>query len=335
MPRIFVAPADQSGDQGLIARSILNPVERQIVIENFSDATYPELIDIERRGRGFFAWGLPAEADNVEHWFHMGVGDFVLIAYDGAFRHYAKVLGRYENHRAASAIWGEHTKTDASRDLLFFLSEPIMLSMPTDQLNDYITDGDKAFRQVPDESLERIEADFGTVERFFRHRLLNTEVGGPVLDMSGIIRLSEREQSQLQSFDPTSTKDGREKIVESITRRRGKPQLRQTLLAAYDYTCAITGCNALEALEAAYVIPFRGKYTHHASNALLLRADVHTLFDLGRIAVDTRTMTVIIHDELLESSYRLLADRPLHYPKDETQRPNTEALDLHRRLVGL
>ncbi len=335
MPRIFVAPADQSGDQGLIARSILNPVERQVVIENFSDATYPELIDIERRGRGFFAWGLPAEVSNVEHWFHMGVGDFVLIAYDGAFRHYGKVLGRYENHRAAGAIWGEHTETDESRDLMFFLSEPIMLSMPTNQLNDYIEEDDKAFRQVPTEVLDRIEADFGTVERFFRHRLLNTEVGGPILDMSGIIRLSEREQSQLQSFDPSSTKDGREKIVENITRRRGKPQLRQALLAAYDYTCAITGCNALDALEAAYVIPFRGKHTHHSSNALLLRADVHTLFDLGKIAVDTRTMTVIIHDELLETSYRLLADRPLHYPKDETQRPSTEALDLHRRLVGL
>ena len=272
MPRIFVAPADQSGDQGLIARSILNPVDRQVVIENFSDATYPELIDIERRGRGFFAWGLPAEAGNVEHWFHMGVGDFVLIAYDGAFRHYGKVLGRYENHRAASAIWGDNTKTDGSRDLLFFLSEPIMLSMPTDQLNDYIGDDDKAFRQVPNDVLDRIEADFGTVERFFRHRLLNTEVGGPVLDMSGIIRLSEREQSQLHSFDPSSTKDGREKIVENITRRRGKPQLRQSLLVAYDYTCAITGCNAFEALESAYIIPYRGKFTHHTSNALLMRA---------------------------------------------------------------
>jgi hypothetical protein len=335
MPRIFVAPADQNGDQALINRSILNPVERQVIIESFSDATYPELIDIERRGRGFFAWGLPAESGNVEHWFHMGVGDFVLIAYDGAFRHYGKVLGRYENHRAAAAIWGEDSEDQDPRDLLFFLSEPITLSMPTDELNDYIPSDDVTFRQISNEALERIEADFGTVERFFRHRLLNTEVGGPILDMSGIIRLSEREQSQLHSFAPSSTKDGREKIIENITRRRGKPQLRKSLLVAYEYTCAITGCNALEALEAAYVIPYRGKYTHHTSNALLLRADIHTLFDLGKIAVDTRTMTVIVHDELQETSYRLLADRPLHYPKDETQRPSTEALDLHRRLVGL
>jgi len=335
MPRIFVAPADHAGDQALIDRSIVNPVERQIIIKSFSDATYPELIDIERRGRGFFAWGLPAEASNVEHWFHMGVGDFVLITYGGAYRHYGKVLARYENSRAASAIWGEHEADDDSRELLFFLSEPISLSLPTDQLSDYINDQRAEFRQVPDDTLERIQSDFGTVERFFRHRLLNTEVGGPILDMSGIIRLSEREQAKLHSFDPKSTKDGREMIVENITRRRGQPQLRQGLLVAYDYTCAITGCNAADALEAAYIIPYRGKYTHHTSNALLLRADIHTLFDLGKIAVDTRTMTTVINDELLETSYRLLADRPLHYPKDETQRPSTEALDLHRRLVGL
>ena len=140
MPRIFVAPADHSGDRTLIDRSIANPVERQVIIQSFSDATYPELIDIERRGRGFFAWGLPAEPGNVEHWFHMGVGDFVLIYYDGAFRHYGKVLGRYENSRAAAAIWGAKEDADVSRELLFFLSEPIALSLPTEQLNDYIDD---------------------------------------------------------------------------------------------------------------------------------------------------------------------------------------------------
>lgn len=335
MPRIFVAPADRAGDRRLIERSIANPVARQVVIRSFSDATYPELIDIERRGRGFYAWGLKTDPGNVEHWFHMGVGDFVLICYEGAFRHYGKVLGRYENSRAAAAIWGEQVEGNESRDLMFFLSEPITLSLPTEELSDYIDAASDRLRQVPDETLDRIEADFGTIERFFRRRLLNTEVGGPVLDMSGIIRLSEREQAKLEAFDPKSTKEGRELIVENITRRRGQPQLRHVLLAAYDYTCAVTGCNATDALEAAYIIPYRGKYTHHTSNAILLRSDVHTLFDLGKIAVDTRTMTIVISDELLETSYRLLGGRPVHYPKDETQRPSTEALDLHRRLVGL
>ena len=335
MAKIFVAPANRAIDQTDLDRSVINPVERQVIIQNFSDATYPELIDIERRGRGFYAWGLPAGENNVEQWFHMGVGDFVLMSYKGSYRHYGKVLGRYENSRAAEAIWGNADESEEVRELLFFLSEPIPLSLPQKELTDYIEDNGQAFRQVPDETMERIEADFGTIERFFRRRLLNTAAGGPILDMSGIVRLSEREQARMNAFDPSSTKDGREMVVKTITKRRGHPTLRQALMAAYEHQCAITGCNALEALEATYIIPYRGKHTHKPSNGILLRADLHTLFDLGKIAIDTRTMTVILSEELINSSYRILADRPLNYPKDETQRPSKEALDLHRRLVGL
>ncbi|MDH3511033.1 MAG: HNH endonuclease [Gammaproteobacteria bacterium] len=335
MATIFVAPVDSDNDQTQLDRSIVNPVERQVIIQNFSDATYPELIDIERRGRGFYAWGLPADENNVDQWFHMGVGDFVLLTYQGDYRHYGKVLGRYENSRAATAIWGDPDEPEEVRELLFFLSEPISLSLPRQQLTDYIAANYSRFQQVPSEAMERIEADFGSIERFFRRRLLNTSAGGPVLDMSGIIRLSEREQARVKAFDPGSTKDGRAMIVEAITKRRGYPTLRQTLLNAYEHQCAITGCNAVEALEVTYIIPYRGKYTHSPSNGILLRADLHTLFDLGKIAIDTRTMTVILNDELMDSSYRILTDRPLNYPKDETKRPSKEALDLHRRLVGL
>ncbi len=335
MPRIFIAPADTAPDKACLERSIINPVERQAIIKSFSDATYPELIDIERRGRGFYAWGYPSSAEFVDKWFHMGIGDFVLMTFDGAYRYYGKVLGRYDNSRAAEAIWGKTDEHNKERELLFFLSEPISLTLPTSELHDYLSPANGRFEQVSDETMERIEDDFGSVERFFRHRLLNMNAGGPVLDMSGIIKLSEREQAKIYAFDPTSTKDGRERIVETITKRRGQPQMRQSLLAAYDFACAVTGCNAVEALEAAYIIPYRGKYTHHSSNGLLLRADIHTLFDLGKIAVDTRTMTLVIADELLETSYRILTDRPLNYPKEDSQRPSTEALDLHRRLVGL
>jgi predicted restriction endonuclease len=150
-----------------------------------------------------------------------------------------------------------------------------------------------------------------------------------------MIQLSERELARLQTFDPESGKAGRNQVIESIIRRRGHPSFRQQLLAAYEYRCAITSCNALDALEATYIIPYRGKFTHHPTNGLLLRADLHTLFDLGKLAIDTRNMTVILADELTESSYKILAGRPLRFPHEAEHRPNTEALDLHRRLAGL
>lgn len=335
MARIFIATVESQRDRMDLDRSVGAPIERQLIIRNFSDATYPELIDIERRGHGFYAWGLHATPQNIENWFLMSVGDFVLIGQKDSYRQYAKVLGRYENARAARAIWGAEGPEDEVREYLFFLSEPIALGLPYAELADYLPGNVEAFTRVPDEAMERIEADFGSVERFARRRLLNTAVGGPILDMSGMIRISERDMAKLQLFEPQNSKDGRQAVVDTIIKRRGHPGFRQALLDAYEHRCAITSFNAPDALEAACIVPFRGKFTHHPSNGLLLRADIHTLFDLGKIAIDTGTMSVVMTDDLMQTNYRILAGRPLRYPKEETHRPSSEALDLHRRLSGL
>jgi hypothetical protein len=335
MPRIFIAPASYAGDQADLDRSIINAVDRNKIIQNFSDATYPELIDIERRGRGFYAWGLRADPTDLEHWFQMGVGDFVLLRYKGEYRYYSKVLGRYENVSAANAIWGPAGSPEDVREFLFFLTEPIPVRLSCEDLSDYLYDDSDNFIMVSDAAMEKIDEDFDSVAQFFRRRLLNEEAGGPVLDMSGIVRLSEREQTRLQAFDPESTKDGRTKIVETIIKRRGQAGFRKKLLTAYDQHCAFTGCNAADALEATYIIPYRGDYTHDLSNGLLLRSDLHTLFDLGKIAVDTRSMAIVMIDELLNSSYRILANQPLRFPQNESDRPAKEGLDLHRQLAGL
>jgi hypothetical protein len=341
MPRIFVATiADQNGKADL-ERSVTHAVERTCIIDNFSDATYPELVDIERRGRGFYAWGLEPDPENVKNWFEMGSGDLVLLTYDGAYRHYAKVLGRYESQRVADAIWGSDGDTPgqgekrATREYLFFMSEPVSLEMPCKELDSYLPASDAGFSQVPEDVIKRIESEFGTVERFARRRLLNTSVGGPVLDMSGMIRVSESELAKLRKFDTESRKQGVANIIETILKRRGDPQFRRTLLEAYDGRCAITNFNALDSLEAAYIVPFRGKHTNEPSNGLLLRSDIHTLFDVGKLAIDTLTMTVILADDMIHTSYRILAGRPLRYPEEPSQRPDTDSLDLHRRLAGL
>ncbi len=335
MAKIFIASIESQRDRVDLERSIVASIERQLIIRSFSDATYPELIDIERRGHGFFAWGLRGTPENVENWFVMGVGDFILMVENNSFRHYAKVLGRYENARAAQAIWDSETEAEDVREFLFFLSEPISLGIPYSELAEYLAVEPAELACVPPEAMDRIEADFGSVERFARRRLLNTGVGGPILDMSGMIRVSERDMARLQVFEPQNSKDGRQAVVGTIIRRRGPPAFRHALLEAYDFRCAITNFNAIDALEATCIVPFRGKLTHDPTNGLLLRADIHTLFDLGKMAIDTGTMSIVMADDLLQTSYRILAGRPLRYPKEESQRPSTEALDLHRRLAGL
>jgi putative restriction endonuclease len=158
---------------------------------------------------------------------------------------------------------------------------------------------------------------------------------GPGSDLRPLIASQERIAELAGAFSPNDARDAREKVIASIVRRRGQPAFRQRLLTAYSGKCAITGCNVETVLEAAHILSYRGPQMNHPSNGLLLRADIHVLFDLGRIAIDTSTMTVVIASELDGTCYAELGGGKLHLPDVKALCPSTEALDRHRALCGL
>ena len=141
--------------------------------------------------------------------------------------------------------------------------------------------------------------------------------------------------TQSDTFDSRNIEDARERIMTGIVRRQGQQGFRYTLLSAYEGRCCFTQTNVPEALEAAHIIPYRGSETNHPANGLLLRADIHTLFDLGRLAVDTSTMSVVLSPMLSDSDYAELAGRTLLIPREPLLRPNHVALDQHRAWTGL
>ena len=130
-------------------------------------------------------------------------------------------------------------------------------------------------------------------------------------------------------FDPSNIKDARKRISKMIAQRRGQPAFRNALLDAYDRKCAITGCEVVEVLEAAHIYPYQGPDTSKVVNGLLLRADVHTLFDSGLIAIDAMNMTVLVHPSLQGSEYWTLHRKKLRLPPNTERRPNCEALKMH------
>jgi hypothetical protein len=71
------------------------------------------------------------------------------------------------------------------------------------------------------------------------------------------------------------------------------------------------------------------------TNGLLLRADIHTLFDLGLLEVDTSTMTVMLAPSLAHTVYGDLAGHSIWLPRTAALRPSKPALDEHRRRAGL
>lgn len=158
---------------------------------------------------------------------------------------------------------------------------------------------------------------------------LGSAAAGAVAEAPTTISAAFVEMPQ-EPFDPNGEQDNRLKVVAEVYRRQGAPRFRRALLTAYEGRCAMTKYDAAPALEAAHIIPYRGPQTNHPTNGLLLRADMHDLFDLGLIAVDTAKMTLELASDLVGTEYEQYADRPLWIPKDKVARPSVDALDMHR-----
>lgn len=135
-----------------------------------------------------------------------------------------------------------------------------------------------------------------------------------------------------EDFKASDAADAREKMLRSIAIRRGQPAFRNALIQAYDGKCAITGCDVAEALEAAHILPYRGDHTNHVQNGILMRADLHTLFDLGLLNVDPDTYEVRLSKALARSQYAELEGARMRLPASKQVWPSVEAL--RARQIG-
>jgi hypothetical protein len=90
----------------------------------------------------------------------------------------------------------------------------------------------------------------------------------------------------------TSMADTRASVLRSIKQRRGQLKFRNALLSRYGNRCVVTGCDLVDVLEAAHIWPYRGEQDNHPENGLLLRADIHTLFDLDLLSVEPSDLIV-------------------------------------------
>ena len=96
----------------------------------------------------------------------------------------------------------------------------------------------------------------------------------------------------------------------------------------------ITGCALVDVLEAAHIWPYRGTRDNHPENGLLLRADIHTLYDLDLIAVDPERLHIAVAPVLSQvEPYAALSGQALRI--ELRNRPSPDAL-LHRwRAFGI
>lgn len=130
-------------------------------------------------------------------------------------------------------------------------------------------------------------------------------------------------------YDPRASQDAREKVLREVIRRQGQKAFRSGLLTAYQGRCAVTGCAVEPVLEAAHITPYLGQQSNHVTNGLLLRSDIHILWDSGLLFLDS-AYRVSLKPQLAGSDYVRLQGQAIALPARHKIRPSEYALKTHR-----
>jgi putative restriction endonuclease len=122
-----------------------------------------------------------------------------------------------------------------------------------------------------------------------------------------------------------------------VKRRIGQGGFRILVTDLYDRRCSITGEATLPVLQAAHILPVSKGGVHSPENGLLLRSDIHTLFDLGYVSID-RTHRFMVSPKLRSEwsngrVYYDLAGKNLRLPKATEMWPSAEFLEKHNDEV--
>jgi putative restriction endonuclease len=119
-----------------------------------------------------------------------------------------------------------------------------------------------------------------------------------------------------------------------LTRRRlGQKAFQARVLDAYRGRCAVTGERIRPVLQAAHIQPVSVGGENRLDNGLLLRSDVHTLFDAGYLGVDPKLRLMVSPRLRTEfdngEEFYSRAGTEIDVPDRRADRPNRNFLEWH------
>ncbi|QEH93070.1 HNH endonuclease [Dermacoccus abyssi] len=133
--------------------------------------------------------------------------------------------------------------------------------------------------------------------------------------------------------EPIDMSDARKRVERTVVARQGQPRFRNELLRTYGNRCAVTRCSTAVLLDAAHLLPYRGPQTNRTDNGILLRTDLHTLFDshLMTFMYRNEDQLVALFSPGVDASLSVLAWLSCAPPPDNSCRPHPDALEQHRQ----
>lgn len=134
------------------------------------------------------------------------------------------------------------------------------------------------------------------------------------------------EEALTEELPEDITEDFRKRRLSERVVREGQSKFSRAVQEIYSYTCCITGATEKSILQAAHIMPYRGRQTNFPNNGLLLAQDVHTLFDRGRLLINPYSLCVEFPETMNDVRYLRYAGKKIVIPDEKKHQPNHEAL---------
>lgn len=150
-----------------------------------------------------------------------------------------------------------------------------------------------------------------------------------------LYQVTDEEKNQLILEDTDSPMYGKS-ILTKV--RLGQGAFRILVTDAYNRKCAISGEKTLPVLDAAHIKPYSQSGAHFISNALLLRSDLHKLFDIGYLTI-TPDLKVEVSKRIKEEFengreyYKFHGGNLINLPGRIQDKPASRFIEWHNEYI--
>jgi hypothetical protein len=224
----------------------------------------------------------------------MEPGDEVLFAETstGRFTRYAQVTYKVENRALGEELWS--FQGGNPWEFIYFLRNVRRIDRPKREVVVALT-YEPTFEvagatRVREDRLSHFTGQHGTMATWLGLSLINDERRtAPKPTYGDFGQAPDDDVNELQMF--------------ALKVRRGQSRFRKNLLRHFKGKCPITATDVEAVLEAAHINPHSASGLNHTDNGLLLRADIHALFDDDLICIDPETLYVVVSPSLKGTIY--------------------------------
>ena len=114
-----------------------------------------------------------------------------------------------------------------------------------------------------------------------------------------------------------------------VRQRKAQDVFRDSLMAAYSGSCCVTRYDAPDALQGAHILSYSGRSSQVPQNGLLLRADIHLLFDRHLLSIEPDRLCVRVSRRIRDTAYGALDRGDVARPIARELAPDSAKLEVH------